>query len=194
LNNSLNILVPTLDGFSEDDCRTGKADSDEQNSAEDEGDVTDGKEMLRQHGIVANDFDLVVTVSRSETLVQQTPDNKAVVENARDQCKLLVRRFLPRIIRWSEAISRFGGWSTFSQDFYPFYFSSSFVATNAFHLFHSGTLGTKIIEIFVHSRFFPLEVVAFASTFPRFRRIGFLHLLFAILIDSEADLLMDVRT
>ena len=117
LNNSLEILVPTLDEFSTISTNTETKD---QNSVKDvSGDTSgddeepSGKEMLRQHGIVANDFDMVVTVSRAETLVKETAENKAVIESAKDQCKLLVRRWLPRIIRWSEAISRYGG--AFSQ-------------------------------------------------------------------------------
>jgi hypothetical protein len=36
-------------------------------------------------------------------------ENQPLVDAARDRCKFIVKRILPRVIRWFEALDRFGG-------------------------------------------------------------------------------------
>jgi len=89
LDNCLTLLMPNLLEDEEDD------------------EVVDP----RLHGVV-NSSATIVTVDLGEKMkIDVNEDNSAVVQNLRDQYRLLMRRLIPTAKRWTATLSRANGYS-----------------------------------------------------------------------------------
>ncbi|CAG0915375.1 unnamed protein product [Notodromas monacha] len=97
LSACMELLVPSLETFG--NGAVVEKDEDEE----------EGLDSLRGHGIMTTGTELVVTINKSDTIFENSKENAPVIEAAADLRRLLIKRWLPRIIRWFEACRRFGG-------------------------------------------------------------------------------------
>ena len=67
----------------------------------------DDQDSLRHHGIFNKTQKVEISVGETSS-IKKTSDNQAVIENLRDQYRLLDTRFLPMVRKWSVTLTKAG--------------------------------------------------------------------------------------
>lgn len=99
-----------------------RVSSDDESHEEESGDESDGErsdsrdseeeKFLQSHGLVSKGFSLSLTAfnTQSKVNVDETEDTAPIIASLRDDCKLIVQKFLPAVNRWLKVRKKNEGW------------------------------------------------------------------------------------
>ena len=94
---------------SEDNEERERVSSDDESHEEESGDGeqsdsrdSEEEKFLQSHGLVSKGFSLSLAAfnTQSKVNVDETEDTAPIIASLRDDCKLIVQKFLPAVNRW----------------------------------------------------------------------------------------------
>lgn len=83
-------------------------DSDEESESDDEDAPEETENMLQEHGLGNIKYNLSIDVTPGVVSLQETEDNKDIIQTLKDQYRLIVTKYKPTVNKWIQTLTKYG--------------------------------------------------------------------------------------